>query len=67
MSYYTHKSGFEKRKLKLEKEEKVISNTQVISTLFKPVQTSSNQYTFCENYTTWQYCIRNELILLRWK
>lgn len=36
MSFYKHKSGYQKRKLKGEKEEKVVSNTQVISNFFKP-------------------------------
>ena len=42
MSFYKHKSGSEKRKLKLEKEEKAVSNTQVISTFLKPVQTNTH-------------------------
>jgi hypothetical protein len=42
MSFYKHKFGAEKRKLKLEKEAKAISNTQVISTFFKSVQTNTH-------------------------
>ena len=40
---YKHKSGSQKRKLKLEKEEKVFANTQVISTFFKPKESKKNE------------------------
>lgn len=39
---YRHKSGSQKRKLKLEKEEKTFTNTQVISTFFKPKVSEKN-------------------------
>jgi hypothetical protein len=42
MSFYKHKSGYQKRKLKEEKEEKTFSNTQVISKFFKLKEPEKN-------------------------
>ncbi|KAL4132709.1 hypothetical protein QTP88_009818 [Uroleucon formosanum] len=44
MSSYKHKSGYQKRKLKEEKEEKTFSNTQVISKFFKPKEPEKNTH-----------------------
>jgi len=44
MSFYKHKSGYQKRKLKEEKEEKTFSNTQVISKFFKPKEAEKNTH-----------------------
>lgn len=40
---HKHKSGCQKRKLKLAKEEKALANTQVISTYFKPKVSEKNE------------------------
>lgn len=45
MSFYKHKSGYQKRKLKEEKEKKTFSNNQVISKFFKPKE-AEKKYTF---------------------